>query len=465
MYLVSPAGSVAVNAELSQRVLAFTVLISVLAVGLFGLVPALRASRVDLASSVRSSAASIAASAGTSSGRRVPVGKVLIAGQVALSVLLLVGAGMLVRSLRNLQNVPVGLDRDHLALVDVDLRPGGYIGARQGPLVHALRDRIAAVPGMVAVTYSVNGIFIGTDGTVPIEVPGFVVRSPDDSIISFDFAGPNYAHAIGATMIAGRDLLDSDENRPARTALVNAAFANFYWPGRSAVGKFFHLTDSIAVQVVGVIADARDHSLTTPATRRVYFPYIHTDTAATQLGQSQNLRLEVRTAGDPSALVQQIRHAVLSVDPTLPIDALDPVSKLMANSISQERVLAQLATGFGVLALILAAIGLYGVMSYAISRRTSEIGLRIALGAQPGNVVRMVLNDAFSLVALGLAIGLPVALFATRLLRTQLHGVAPTDPISVGSAVAVLGASALVAVLVPALRASRLSPLLALRAE
>src|SRR6185503_8085699 len=227
--------------------------------------------------------------------------------------LLLTGATMLARSLRNIENVPVGFDRDHLVVIDVDLRTGGYIGARQGPIVHALRDRLATVPGVAAVTYSVNGIFAGTDGSSPIEVPGFTMRSPDDSVISFDFAGPDYAHAIGAKLTQGRDLLSSDENRPGRIALVNSAFANFYWPGESAIGKTFHRGDSIVVQVVGVIADARDHSLTAQTARRVYFPYIHTDTGATQLGQSQLLRLEVRTVGDPANLVQPLRRAVLSV--------------------------------------------------------------------------------------------------------------------------------------------------------
>jgi len=313
------------------------------------------------------------------------------------------------------------------------------------------------------VTYSVNGIFAGTDGSSPIEVPGFTMRSPDDSVISFDFAGPDYAHAIGAKLTQGRDLLSSDENRPGRIALVNSAFANFYWPGESAIGKTFHRGDSIVVQVVGVIADARDHSLTAQTARRVYFPYIHTDTGATQLGQSQLLRLEVRTVGDPANLVQPLRRAVLSVDQSLPIDNIDPVTTLMADSISQQRLLAQLAGAFGVLALVLAAVGLYGVMSYAISRRTGEIGLRVALGAQRADVISMVLLEAIKLVAVGVVVGLPLSLVATRLLGTQLHGVAPTDPVSLGVALAVLSASAVIAALVPAVRASRLSPMRALR--
>lgn len=461
MYLVSPNGSIAVSTGMNGRMLVFTMLISVLAVGLFGLVPALRVSRVDLASSMRGSAQSLSGWGGAAG--RMPIAKLFIAGQVALSVLLLTGATMLARSLSNIEHVPVGFDRDHIVAIDVDIRTGGYVGARQGPLVHALRDRLAAVPGVAAVTYSVNGLFVGTEGTMPIEVPGFTMRSADDSVMAFDYAGPDYAHAIGAKVTQGRDLLASDENKPARVALVNSAFADFYWPGQSAVGKTFHRSDSIVVQVIGVIADARDHSLTDKTARRVYFPYIHTDTAAAQLGQSQFLRLEVRTIGDPANLVQPLRQAVLSVDRSLPIDNIDPVSNLVAVTISQQRLLAELAGAFGVLALLLAAVGLYGVMSYAISRRTGEIGLRVALGAQRGDVITMVLLEAVKLVGIGVVVGLPLALVATRLLRTQLHGVPSTDLLSLGVALAVLGASAVVAALVPAVRASRLSPMRALR--
>ena len=466
MHLVSPGGGIAVNAGLDLRVLGFTLGVSILAVGIFGLVPALRASRVDLASSMRANAQSVTGSAGmTRGGGRAPVAKILIAGQVALSVLLLTGATMLVRSLRNLQDASVGLDRDHLVIVDVDIRTNGYIGAPLANLAHSLRDRIAGVPGVRAVTYSENGIFSGTESGTTVELPGWLGRNPEDSVINYDMAGPNYATTLGAALMQGRDLLPSDEGRPARVALINAAMANFYWPGQSPIGKYFHISDSLAIQVVGVVGNVRDHSLTDSLERRAYFPYLHSDTAGASFGSPGSLRLEVRTAGDPSALVQPIRRAVLAVSPTLPIDGVDALTNLMAESIAQQRLLAQLATGFGVLALLLAAIGLYGVMTYAIIRRTGEIGLRVALGAQRKNVINMVLFDALRLVAAGVVVGLPLALLTTRYLGTQLHGVGPTDPVSMATAIAVLALSAVAAVLVPALRASRVSPILALRAD
>jgi predicted permease len=458
LYLASPNGAVSVTTDMDIRVLGFTIFISVLAVGLFGVVPAVRATRVDLASSMRSSAQSL-----SGWGGRAPIAKLFIAGQVALSVLLLTGAIMLAKSLRNIESAPVGFDRDHLIVISFDLQKAGYMGARQGPLAHTLRDRLAAVPGVAAVTYSANGIFNGADGSVPIEVPGFVMHSARDSIAFTEFAGPRYAQSTGATLLQGRDLESSDENGPARTAIVNRAFADFYWPGESAIGKTFHRNDSIAVRVVGVIADARDHSLTEPTPRRAYLPYIHTDTGATQFWNPRYLRLEVRTVGDPANLVQSLRRAVLSVDRALPTDNIDLVSRLMSDSIVEERLLAQLAGGFGVLALVLAGVGLYGVMNYAITRRTGEIGLRVALGAQRSDVIQMILCEAAALVGIGAAVGLPLAFLGMRLLRAQLHGVPATDVPSLAVALGVLGASALIAALVPAVRASRYSPMHALR--
>jgi len=225
-----------------------------------------------------------------------------------------------------------------------------------------------------------------------------------------------------------------------------------------------HFNDSVAVEIVGVLADTRDHELEGKPTRRAYFSYLHADDPK-NLGAPGSLRFEVRTTGDPSTVVQPIRRAVVSIDPSLPIDGVDPLPTLMRQSIREERLVARLASVFGAFALLLAAIGLYGVMTYAITRRTGEIGLRVALGAQRSDVIRMVLVDALRLVAVGLVVGVPVALLSMRFLRAQLHGVDAADPISIAVAVGVLVTSAVVAVLLPASRAARVSPIVALRAE
>jgi predicted permease len=454
-----------VNVSLDARVLGFTLVVTIGSVVLFGLVPAFRASRVDVASSIRASASSISAAALGGRGQRAPLGTALIAGQVALSVVLLVGAGMLVQSLQNVESQDVGLDRDHLLIAEPDIITPGYQLARLANVAHEVRDRIAALPGVAAVTYSENGIFSGTENGTTIEVPGFVARKLSDTVVYYDHVGPGYVGAIGAHLLAGRDILPSDEGRLARVATVNQALANFFFPGQSAVGKFLHLNDSIAIQIVGVVADVRDHDLVRDVQRRMYFPFATTDTEPGQVSQPGALRFAIRTTGNPADLVQPVRRAIRSVDPSLPVNSIRPLSDSMARSISQQRLLAQIAAAFGVLALLLAAVGLYGVMTYAISRRTSEIGLRVALGAERANILRMVLVDALRLVVIGLAIGIPLALASARLLVTQLHGVSPADPLSIGVAVVVLASAAVVAALRPAVRASRVAPIVALRAE
>jgi predicted permease len=454
---LASAGQLDIGMNLT--VLAFTLGVSLAAVVLFGLVPALSASRVDLASSIRSGALSLSGSLG-SRGQRAPLGKLLIASQVTMSVVLLVGATMLARSLRNTQATDIGVDRDHLVIVDVDVLARGYRGSVLSRLAHDLRDRIATIPGVAAVSFSENGVFSGTENGTSLQVPGFVARSVQDTLISYDHVGPDYFTAAGTRLLEGRELTAADENKPVQVIVVNQSFAKFYFPGSSAVGRFIR-ADSASLQIVGVVRDIHQNGIKENDVRRMYLPYVHTSKA----GQPGNLRIVVRAAGDPTSLVQQIRKTVIDVDASLPIDGVDPLSAMMARSIAQERLVAQLATAFGVLALLLAAIGLYGLMTYTISRRTREIGLRIALGAQRGGVLRLVLLDAMRLVVVGLAAGVFIAYLSTGLLKTQLNGVNPGDPASIGIAALVLLAAAIVAALLPALRAARVEPIIALRSE
>jgi predicted permease len=461
--LASDGATLSLDLGIDVRVLGFTAAVSVFAVLLFGLAPALRASRVDLAATMRGSASAVAGSGLGQRGSRAPLGRLLVAGQIAVSVVLLIGTAMLVRSLRNVQGTDVGFDSAHMIVADVDIISPGLLGDPLYSMAHALRERLAAIPGVVAVTFSENGLFNGTESAATIQVPGFTMTSPDDSLINYDNAGPGYAHALGAHLLAGRDLESGDEGKPARVGLINEAAAKFYFAKQSAVGKYMRFSDSIPVQIIGVIGDIHDHALAEAPPRRIYFPYAHTDTNSHQLGTPGDLRMEIRTRGDPSALVQQVRQAIVATDRSLPISGVDPLPTLMRQSIREARMVTQLATAFGILALILAAIGLYGVMTYAVTRRTGEIGLRVALGAQQSNVVTMILLEAMWVVAIGVAIGLPIALALTRLLTTQLHGVSAADPTSVMLAVGVLGGSAIVAAMLPALRASKVPPMEALR--
>ncbi|MFI5233420.1 MAG: ADOP family duplicated permease, partial [Gemmatimonadales bacterium] len=448
--------------SLDVRVMAFTLGVSVAAVVIFGLVPALRASRVELATTIRASASAVSSGSLGQRGSRAPLGKILIAAQVALSVVMLVGAGMLVRSLRNVQSVDVGLDRDHLLIVDVDINARGYAGDRLQQLARTVRDRISAIPGVEAVTYSENGIFSGTESGTNFELPGYVARTPTDTVTAYDVVGAGYVRGIGGHLLDGRDIAASDEGRPARVALVNKSFATTYFPGQSAVGKFIHLEDTTVVEILGVVGDTHDHKLTGTPDVRVYFSYAQSSPG---VDPPASLRFMVRSKGEPASVAAPVRAAVVGVDPLLPIDGVDPLATLMQESIGQQRLMAKLSSAFGVLALLLASIGLYGVMTYAITRRTREIGLRVALGARQADVIRAILFEALRLVAAGMVIGIPLALAAVRLLASQLNGVATVDPPSIAAALVVLAASGVIASLLPALRASRVPPIVALQSD
>ena len=444
----------------NARILAFTLCVSVLSVIVFGLVPALRASRVDLASALRSTSRSV------SSGARF--GTTLIAGQVALSLLLLAGASILTRSLRQTETIPLGFDRDHLVAADLDISTPGYASERLAAAVHAIRDRVASVPGVSAVSYSQLGIFSGSEWHTDVSVSGFVPRSSKDSTTAADRAGAGYARSIGATVIAGRDFEARDEGVAPRTAIVNQSFARFFFndpTGRNVVGQYARFDDSSAVQIVGVIADVRGRSLDTLespiAERRIYIPYLH-QSGTTKFPQPERLRLLIRASGDPGKIVQAVRAAIVETDRNLPIDSIDPVRQLIRISIRDERLVARLATVLGALALLLAAIGLFGVASYSIARRTSEFGVRIALGANRSDIARLALRDGLRPVVIGVVLGVPLSIVVVRMLEHHLSGIS-SDPLSLAASIVVSVFSATIAVLVPARRAMLIDPTSALR--
>ena len=444
-------------------VLVFTMALAALAVVLFGLAPALRASRVDVAMSIRSSGGGrgVSGSLGGGAGR-IPVGKMLIAAQVALSLVLLTGAALLVRSLRNVENADTGMDRDHLLIVDVDALSRGYKAERNANLARELATRVERIQGVAAVSFSSNGIFSGTESEENIVVPGFVASSSADSSSLADDIGPGYARAIGGRVLQGREIDVRDVVGSAPVLVVNRSFAEHFFVRASAIGRTVRIVSTNATiepQIVGVITDAQDHDLHAPSAPRMYMAYLQRP-----LWDPGSLRLEVRTSGDPVDVVQAVRREILAVDPNLQI-GLSPLAQLMRDSVNQERLVTTLATSFGILALLLAAIGLYGVMAYAVARRTGEIGLRMALGASSTDVVRLVVLDALRVVGIGLVAGAPLAVIGTQLLKSQLHGVSTFDPVSLGGALLVLVATATMAALLPAQRASRVTPSVALAQE
>jgi predicted permease len=451
-------GSVALDARPDLRVLFFTIGVSLLTGLVFGLAPAWRSARVNVSSTLKETGRGM-----TGSSAKIGAGKILAIGQIALSVMLLIGAGWFIRTLRNLENVDLGYPRDRLAMVRVDFLSGGYSGKRLPIAYNEVRDRLARIPGVLGVTYSENGLFSGTESGDRISVEGYKAQKKQDLSARFDQAGPGYFATVGIPILLGRDIGPQDMESAESVCVVNEAFAKFYFGTQNPIGK--HVTDEFpdtrkTFTIVGVARDARDHSLRREIFRRFYL------SALQPLGGfAPSMNYEIRTFGEPDAVIQAVRKAILAYDPAIPIGRAQPFVAMLDDNMRQERIIAQLSTVFGGVALLLAAIGLYGVLSYAVAQRTNEIGIRMALGAERGTVVRMVLREVAVLIAIGLATGVPASLACARLIESKLFGLKPADPVTLSAAVGIMIAVAIASGYLPARRASRVDPLIALRYE
>jgi predicted permease len=450
--LLRAVGGVSLAVRIDGRVLAFTIALSLITAIFFGLIPAMRATGLDVSSALRTQGRGIAGAG------KMAIGKWLVIAQVALSMLLLVGAGMLSRSTMRLANADIGVARDHLVIAEIDAQRSGYEGPRLIAFMRDLTERVKQIPGVLAVTTSENGIFSGTESGSTLQAEGFTARADSDTLVASDVVGADYFRTTGAHILQGRDIEARDNETAPKVAIVNETAARYFFPNGEAIGRHLQL-DSATWEIVGIVADIEQNGVREAPVRRVYGPIVQQKNTPTQF------KLEIRVAGDPARLVQPVRQALVAADPSLAIFSVDPLTELIRDSIQKDRLVATLVSAFGILTLILAALGLYGVMAYATARRTGEFGLRMALGAAPRMVERMVLREAILLTGFGMALGLPVALAATRLVRGQLFGISFFDPPSIGLATLVLGVSAALAAFVPAMRASRVAPLEAIRAD
>jgi predicted permease len=435
-------------------ILAFTAATTLLSVMLFGLVPALRASRVDLATSLRAHGRSLMGLHGRIG--RVPLVKALVVGQIALSSVLLVGAGLLVQSMRHILNADLGLDRDRVLVVDVASSRLGYSGARLSSLMKDLADRTRQMPGVTAASYSFEGVFSGGYSSGHVNVPGYVAAADSLREVGYDEVGPGYFHSIGARIMRGRDFEPRDLAAGNQMAAINETMARAYFAGVDPIGRTIEM-DSDTYTVGAIVRDIEERDVRAKPLRHLYIPIAPPS-------QAQSFVLLAHVDGDPSRLVAPIRTALAEIDPKLRSEAL-PLERLVRASVSNDALVAQVTSFFGIVTLVLAGLGLYGVIAYATSQRTNEVGLRLALGAQPSRVAGMVVADALRLAATGIAIGLPSGLLAARLIRGQIVGVGQIDPPSLAVAIGLLSAVALVASYVPARRAARVGPLEALRAD
>jgi predicted permease len=444
--------SIDVPFETDWRTLGFTAGIAVLTGLLFGLAPAIRGTRVSLAEMLKDASRGAA-------GSRVGMAKGLVAVQVAVSMVLLVGSGLFLRTLANLRSEDVGFNPDGLVMMRVDPVSAGYRGDAVGRSMQALLERVRGLPGVRLATFSENGLFSGSESGERIEdIEGYTAHSDEERVCAFDQAGPQYFTNVGIPILLGRDFNERDQPGAPHVAVINETMAKFYFKETSPIGKHF-TASKVRLEIVGVARDIHDHDHREAPLRRFYVSYFQPIDAIT------TANFEIRTAGNPGAVMSMLRKEVTSFDRNLPILSVKEERELMDSDLVYESLLARLSAVFAALAIVLATIGLYGVMSYAVSRRTNEIGIRMALGAAASSVRSMVLRESILLIGAGSVIGIGAALGLTRLIKSFLYGLSAMDPIAFGAAAVLLIAVGALAGYLPARRASKIDPMIALRYE
>jgi predicted permease len=439
---------------LDIRILFFTGGVTLLATLLFGLLPALRATRVDLAASLRAQGRNLVGARARIG--RFAIGRALVVAQVALSTVLLIGAGLLTRSLHRIVTADLGVDRSHIILIRVASQKAGYEKDRVFALMQELSDRIGRIPGVLDTGYSRYALFFGGEAGASVTVPGGPPLTDAERDVRSDDAGPNHFRALGAHLLRGRDFDGRDSQSGPKTVIVNQTLVNAYFPSVDPIGRTL-VVETTPRTIVGVVGDMPTNDVRAKPERRIYLPM-------RQEPPPTGFVLEARVAGSPAAIAGAIRDAVASLDSRLELE-IAPVNDLVLRSVKGSVLAAKVTAAFGALALLLAALGMYGVAAYTSSQRTGEFGLRIALGAEPKAVSRMVVREGVGLAAIGVACGLPTGIAAARLIRGQMFGVGPLDLPSITTAIVLLTVIALLASYLPARRAARIAPLDALRVE
>lgn len=435
------------------RVLLFTLSLCVFTAILFGLIPALRATKPDVGPALK--AGSLSASQPRSHMR---LGKLLVVSQIALSILLTVAAGLFARTLVNLKSVDPGFNPERILLFAINPPKAQYSGERRMQLLNTILDRARAIPGVQSASLSGAALISGSE-----DVEGFVPSGRPERPGGQDQAwanqvGADFFKTVGIPILAGRAIDEGDRGNSPKVAVINQTLARRFFPNENPLGRTFNKE---GIRIVGICADAHYSSLRREVPPTFYYPFLQ-ETDPEAFGE---VTFELKTAGNPTGVIGAVRDMVAAVDKDVPpYEIRSQVQQIDAN-ISKERVFATLTTLFSLLALALACIGIYGIMAYTVSRRTNEIGIRMALGAQRAEVLSMILREASIVGIAGIAIGLAAAIAATRAIAGMLYGLQPQDPVTLALAAALMLAVTLTASLVPARRAAHVEPITALRYE
>ncbi len=449
---------IVLDLSLNGRMLLFTLAVAVLTGLAFGILPALGASHVDPAVGLQSSSRGIA-------GSRVSLrlGRALVVLQVALSTVLLAGAGLFIRSLQQLERVDLGFTREGILTMEVTPERQWYGTPQWLTAQMEVVDRVRRIPGVHNASWATMNPMSGRDRGVILEIPGFVPRAETDKHAHFAALSPPYFETLGVPLLLGRAFTVRDDSAAPKVAILNETAARFYFGDANPLGKKVRFTNyprrDLVYEIIGVVKDVKHDSLREQASRFIYVPIPQS------VDRINRLALAVRCAGNALAFAVPVRQEVLGVHSAVLINNVSTMEKQIRQSLSRELLVTALSTGFGVLALVLACIGLYGILSYAVTRRTNEIGIRMALGATRSGTIWLILREALTLAVSGIAIGLPAVVLLARITKALLYGVEAFDLPAFACAVLLLLIFTAIAGLVPARRASLLDAMSALRCE
>ncbi len=436
---------------LDWRLLGFVLLLTCVTGLVFGVAPALRATRMNVNEALKSTSRSVV-------GSRSILGRGLLVVQVAISLVLIIGAGLFLRTLQNLRHVDVGFNPQNLVTFRVNPQLLRYDEKRTNALYRELLEKLGSIPGVKTVSFSQPALLSGSVNSTSIYVQGrtYSLHERENSINRL-VVSPNFFEAMGIPLRAGRGFTDRDSETAPKVVLINDAAVRRYFANEDPLGRRFgsSLETTGQLEVVGVVRDAKYNSVRDEAPPTMYVPYLQ--------ARASNPVIGVRTAGQQLGAMKEIRSVISQIDGNLPLMDISTQIEMVEQRFLQERVFALAYSLFGGLALLLAAIGLFGLMSYNVSRRTNEIGIRMALGARGADVLRQVLGESLILVAVGIVIGGAAAFAAGGLVATYLFGLAPTDALTMIAATAVMIVVSSVAAYLPARRASRVDPMVALR--